>query len=537
MINKKKTWMFMFFIFLSVNCLLTTDWCYSAFEQLSGGAKSIGMGESYLTAVDDADIINYNVGGLGWSEEAQASMSYGKLWWGVDDSPTRGLINFIYPITGNIGIGIGWHSITVNGMYTENAATIGTGRRMLRGLSFGSYIRLYHIKYGQDDYTEINPVFSSGYSRNAMGVGLGILWKKRSLSLALAVDDINGPDVGIKYEDKLPMKIKAGGSYTQDKFKISGDIIKEGSDIRVCTGGEVNINKGIDVRGGIGIGSKRWYNLSLGAGYRSGWWEINYGFVYPLGGLSNMYGTHHIGVKAYLKEVFRKKEEVIVPQKDREEAVNYYKQAKDTWKKGYYKKALELLIKAEEYDPDDERVKLAEAKIAQVAKYIQESSEDDKRQNLIRLGVGAYIDNEGKTALSSLRYANQLWPEDEGIEGLLGTVKAKYPEIAEKEKLIPGLNLVEQKLREALEYIYASKHTLAIDECMLALKLEPENVVAYQRFGSALFMLEQYEKARDVWQKAIELGPDHPDTPEIRQFLRQVDKKLGIKKPAIPLKK
>ena len=48
------------------------------------------------------------------------------------------------------------------------------------------------------------------------------------------------------------------------------------------------------------------------------------------------------------------------------------------------------------------------------------------------------------------------------------------------------------------------------------LEIEPDNVLALKRKGSAYFALNQKDKARDLWQQAFKLAPDDA---EIKKFL------------------
>ena len=56
---------------------------------------------------------------------------------------------------------------------------------------------------------------------------------------------------------------------------------------------------------------------------------------------------------------------------------------------------------------------------------------------------------------------------------------------------------------------HVNKYADAIQDCNAALKLNPQYVKAYSRLGLCYFFLEQYEKAIDTYNKALELEPSN----------------------------
>ena len=58
----------------------------------------------------------------------------------------------------------------------------------------------------------------------------------------------------------------------------------------------------------------------------------------------------------------------------------------------------------------------------------------------------------------------------------------------------------------------------------MAIKLNPEDAEIHYNRGNPYFMLEEYQKAFDNYDKAIELDPEHIDAKKFREIAL---KKLG----------
>jgi tetratricopeptide (TPR) repeat protein len=68
---------------------------------------------------------------------------------------------------------------------------------------------------------------------------------------------------------------------------------------------------------------------------------------------------------------------------------------------------------------------------------------------------------------------------------------------------------VDYKLQLTLEAIYDGRYLSAIDDCTDVLDLEPNNVLALTRLGSAYFAMNEKEKARQIWTKALQYDPNN----------------------------
>jgi cytochrome c-type biogenesis protein CcmH/NrfG len=59
---------------------------------------------------------------------------------------------------------------------------------------------------------------------------------------------------------------------------------------------------------------------------------------------------------------------------------------------------------------------------------------------------------------------------------------------------------------------------LTIQECNLVLELEPKNVLALKRLGSAHFAMGRKDKAREAWEMALAISPKDS---ELKGFIKR----------------
>ena len=86
------------------------------------------------------------------------------------------------------------------------------------------------------------------------------------------------------------------------------------------------------------------------------------------------------------------------------------------------------------------------------------------------------------------------------------------------------MKLLDYKRLVGLHHIYDGKYHLAAQVLGEVLALEPEDLTALKRLGSAYFALGRRERARSAWTDALKLAPEDP---QLMKFL----KKLGADAP------
>ncbi len=206
--------------------------------------------------------------------------------------------------------------------------------------------------------------------------------------------------------------------------------------------------------------------------------------------------------------VLQERQQQLRSAQSQDEATLLYERGIAEYRDGQYKLSLDTFREAERLLPQDAGIKEVRRKLESVAPIIEAALKTENDDKLIRLALTRYFENDPKRALNSLIHAHQQNYERPEIERLLRLIETNNPEV-EMPKLPPGVSLVEYKLRIALEAIYDGRYLSSIAECTDVLDLEPANVLAMTRLGSAYYAMNEREKAQKIWTKALQLDPNN----------------------------
>ncbi len=508
----------------------------SAFEYSGRAAREEGMAGAFVSLSDDSSSVFHNPAGLSRLQVPQMMTGYGGLFLGMDDGElTNSVITAAYPFDGPVGflkdesIGVGWSRLDAGGLYREDSFVVGFGAGLGGGLRAGFGINFLSVGYGEDDYTRINPVFDSGYSSSAISGDIGLMLDYGRYTFGLGAFNINSPDVGLKYSNEIPLSLKGGVTvnYFSGSLSLQGDYNED--DFSFKAGGEKHfLNRKIFARGGLKLGTRKERKAALGISYDDAWYRVDYSLVYPLSGVTNTLGTHKLNVSFYFGErEFPEKPEVVreIPEEvedeapeepedpeepestaeDIERSIENTNEAEELMNDGNYKRAYRLLEEAADlWDGNTAAEKLKE-QLRPVAEVYEEVEDED---SLKARSVSAYFEGDGDKAVNRIRYASQLNPEDDSLKELRRIIEREFSSVASQQRLIPGLTVVEQKLQEVLESIYDKRWTRAISLCEEVLDLEPDNVLALKRMGSAYYGMGSRARAEEIWRRALELDPE-----------------------------
>ena len=102
--------------------LLCATVSLASFEGTGVGARQIALGNAFSALADDVNTVYFNPAGLEKLRWMELSTFAGKMYEGLSDdsSLANNFLGFAYPM-GSIGtVGLGWHSFSLDGYYSEN---------------------------------------------------------------------------------------------------------------------------------------------------------------------------------------------------------------------------------------------------------------------------------------------------------------------------------------------------------------------------------------------------------------------------------
>lgn len=287
---------------MATGMLLVSTAVWANFEDLGSSARPMGMGNAFTALATDVNALYYNPAGLAFLQAAEGTSSYTRYLLGLDDSALGGgYLALALPLGEMGGIGIGYTNFQLSGYYQEHVVTLGYGYRAMSNLAIGLNLKGLMSNIGQDAYTAIDPLFQTkGYSTSGVAVDLSILYQfLPQYRLALAVTNVNQPNMALSGEDRVPMMVKVGFAYRSFGLDVATDVAYQSNtgDIDFYVGAEKWLaDRSFALRAGLAFGSREDKDASLGASYRTDALQMDYAFLYPLAGLTKTYGTHRMAL-------------------------------------------------------------------------------------------------------------------------------------------------------------------------------------------------------------------------------------------------
>ena len=524
----------------------------AAFEDIDAGARATSMSGAFAAQTDGASSLFYNPAGIIGLTRYEAAISQEKLLMGLTDgsSLSRGGIALGAPLMfggkywGAAAFGL--DSLSLDSLYSESRMRIGYAFNLKDNFWVGLALARMGVTYGSDAYTAINPVLMSAKEKSAMGVDVGMIYRMGTMNLGLSIQNANEPDLGIKYPNKVARKISAGVAFKKDTFTWDFDLVSSGSDIRLKTGAEIPLmakrfNSRVQGRGGFSLGSRDYRSASAGFGYNSGTYRVDYSFVYPLSGISGTMGSHQLGVVVAWGEprgplsLSKEKEEELKEEKaltspiepeagprlvatkgELARAEKLLPEARNAVRRGAYADATAAYKKADELFINNLEVKESLKNIAAISSILPEATGATDREDLIRKAVNRYTD-KNTDAVLYITYARQKWTKDTNVARLYNVIAREFPETASGMRILPDITIIDQLLQDALDFIRTGRYIQAISTLQRVLQLEPNNIPALTRMGSAYWAMEKKDVARKNWERVIELDPNNK---EVLQFMK-----------------
>ena len=530
---------------------------YASFEDVEKGARATAMGGALVASGDDINSIFYNPAGIGGIRRCQIMASQEALYMGLSDGSdiSKSLLAFGTPIlidSKYVGtVALGWDYLGLSGLYGESKMMLDYATPMGNGWWGGVSLNRLSQNYGSDAYTALNPVFANGYEKSNFGFDVGILKVMSGINIGLSVQDLNQPDMGLKYVDKVDRKINFGVSLKRPTYIWDMAVAMIGNDIRFKTGTEAFLFKKflqekVLVRGGFNLGSRDYRNLGVGFGYRDNGYSIDYSFLYPLSGI-DVSGSHQISLtfafgKSYLPEIEKRSENRdslsiggsgsssdesgkdagkssgnigngLTDEKIRQ-ADELIAKARQDIAAGMYQNGYDKLVLSDKIVNNNQEIKEMIKRIGPIANIVSSVVSADDKGRLIRMSVNRFLKNETE-ALEFMTYAHQVWPDDVMLTNIREVFVQFLPDNAPNQKVLPGVSILDQWSQDSLDLIRSGKFVQAIGTLQKIIDIQPNNVNALTRMGSAYWVMGKKDLARKYWSKVLEVDPKNTD---IKQF-------------------
>jgi tetratricopeptide (TPR) repeat protein len=176
---------------------------------------------------------------------------------------------------------------------------------------------------------------------------------------------------------------------------------------------------------------------------------------------------------------------------------------------GQYQKAHFELQALLDQDPGDPQLQALQSRLDHIIKLVPFLFPRSKAARAAILGLKGYLTLPPDLTLAhnGLRYAGELAQGDDKYAKLLSIVYAEFPVVATLDPVTPGMKFLEYKHHVALHQIYDGKYHTAVLTLNEILALDPDDLTALKRLGSAYYSLGRMDDARAAWTTALSLSP------------------------------
>ncbi len=444
-------------------------------------------------------------------------------------------------------------------------------------------------------------------SKTNFDTDIGALWRfHQNWNLGLDIQHLLQPNIAFSPSDSDPLgrNIKLGAAYRTPFSIRSPDL-----DFMAAPDGSIDkdLNVGVEkwlptllygsfaVRGGFGIGSRDYRQLTMGASYKIHRMQVDYGFAIPVGGLTSTTGTQRFGVTwrfgasqradvllgEVLLENLASSAQVGTPEFNKQAAdlVAYKRKAVDLLMRdadaeaqlGHFESAHQRSRQAASLAPRDAVLAELDERYRTSGAYFPDLSADLRTPAgaATHDGVMKFIAGKDKEALASLANARALMssPAHDGLIRILESkVGAPAPAVSTATAVVAagrGRRVHRRAGRrsggrggrdggptaatsgaEALKRILDSTSALMevsffqqewdkvvkLGEQVVA--LDPSNVLAYKRMGSAYHALNKHADALKSLKAAYALEPDDAERAKLKAYITAM--KAFIEKESRP---
>lgn len=276
---------------------------HAAFQNPLVTPQSAAMGGASLARTGDSAAIFLNPAAVSGLERPEAYFTYGQLYAGLNGVGSIGQSFVSAGAPTKLGaLAVGFGDFSAAGLLEERVLGVSLSRRLFGAFDAGVTGKYLYHKY-LPGAGAADPVFQNGTSRGALSFDAGVAVPVTpSLKAALAVRNVNSPDVGLASVDRVPREYQAGLAYTVPEWalKVTADYayrdIQDGSltDRGVPS---VGVQKGfVDDMIAFRAGASP-NQFSAGVGVNFGQFGFDYSFTLNRDLVSSAAGTHQVGIR------------------------------------------------------------------------------------------------------------------------------------------------------------------------------------------------------------------------------------------------
>ncbi len=243
-----------------------------SFLKLGIGARSIAMGDAYVSLADDGTAFIYNPARINSTENGNVTAMFNKTMLDM----TTNFVGAKFRMN-KFGLGIGLLKTTVSDIEVRNNP--GAPIETFNSDNFAGGISLcYDIQSNFTAGITVKMLYEKIYIDEASGYGLdfGANYKINDVSFAVVLSNIGSMNALYNAETKLPTALRFGGSYVlrKNNFTFTGALdgykILDGGVLHTHMGAEAGYKDFIFLRAGYQTGyENRSFSAGLGLKYKS----------------------------------------------------------------------------------------------------------------------------------------------------------------------------------------------------------------------------------------------------------------------------
>jgi tetratricopeptide (TPR) repeat protein len=470
------------------------------------GARSFGLGKSYVSIADDASASIWNPAGLYFVNMNELTALHTSLY----EQTNFEFLSFAYPTIDRGTFALLLLYLSSAGFEGRDINNVVTGEFSNTQFSFG-------ISYGNKLFKDFFAgasikYFSNTLERSTSGnitFSIGILTEVYpKLMVGATLNNLVSLQTGEATADKLPIVLRLGGSYRmfEDQLIISLDF--DTNYYGVYLGSEYKLFKPSShqllqssIRAGVNVEDffKGQTELTVGFGIGYKEYSLDYAFsTEELGGSHRLSATVRFGTSMKVAREEKEKFEMItrrnMSQKELQIGI-------ENVQAGNFEAALKRVNKAVELYPEFEEAKSAKSKLELVTEYYKRA-EDTDIGRLVKKAIEHYINNEIDLALDAFRHIIDMDPNNLTALNLAKQIAAleKRPfDIARK------LDPISEKIFKARGKWFEGKYDEMATLCKEVIQIDPTNVDGLLLLGTAYYSMggkSNIEKAIEYWKKA-----------------------------------